>query len=775
MAQSQQKNTGGMGGMWTKLGLANLKQQQLEPLVRRPWAEFAASAIVTCAILAIFQNQPGSQFAMLWASLNLAVSGLCAVAYAHFRTQLQADGSRDSVAIKISLVNVIQGLSWGALFAGLLPHSAGGIQLLLVWCLAALLAAGAFGRWTVPSTAMCLITPIAFGGALGMLFASVEQALLASVAVLMLFAVLTRLVLVTSANMRLQLAEQQTAIANSETLGLLLRDFEKDSGDWLWETDSKGLLARGASSFSRNLSISEYEIQNCDLAGLIDARTQPLSGLARKTLHELFAVGEPFSHEVFAMSTSSGEKFIRLTAKPVEFDNQKPVTWRGVAADVTSEKQSEHKIQQLSMRDVLTGLPNRPYFYETFELDLRNTYGQGLWLMCVDLDGFKAINDRLGHSAGDKVLVALAHRLERFQSKSIKIARLGSDEFGVILHGDLAFVDRTWKAIAKEIAVPLAVNGKNMTVTASVGIAKCSGLQLVSSRIMRMADMALYHAKQEGVGKASYYTEEMDQEDRQKQEFERDFRAALEYDQFTLEYQPICDAANHEVNCYEALVRWRHPRNGIVPPALFIPFAEEAGLIDRLGAWVLRKACEDAMAWPRHISVAVNVSALQFESQKILSATAHALAMSGMAPSRLILELTESALLRNESNTRKMMADLKILGVKMALDDFGTGQSSLYHLQHYSFDTIKIDRSFVCDSAGQTNSTAIIRAIIQLAVELGMNTVAEGIESPAQLDALVKAGVSELQGYYLGRPQPAQALLAQGHVPMRPKMLATGL
>jgi diguanylate cyclase (GGDEF)-like protein len=771
MAQGQM--TGNIRSSFlTKVGLTDLRKQQLEPLVRRPWVEFVAAVVITLAVVSIFRGERGMDFALLWASANLAVNGICALMQLRLRKQLETEADRNKTAIQVSLLNVLQGLSWGFLFVGLLPNSSGGIQLLLVWCLAALLAAAAFSRWTVPATALCLITPIAFGGALGMLMASVEQSLLAALAVLMLFAVLTRLVIVTGASMRLQLAEQQAAIANSETIGLLLRDFERDSSDWLWEINNQGLLTRGANTFAKTLSISDYEIQNCDLAGLIDARTQPLAGLARKTLFQLLETKQPFTHEIFAISTSSGERFIRLTAKPIFNEDNNAGGWRGVAADVTTEKIAERKVEQLSMRDVLTGLPNRPYFYETFEADLRATYGQGLWLMCFDLDGFKAINDEVGHNTGDRVLVAIAHRLEKFQSKSVKIARLSGDEFGAIIHGDLAFVERTWKAIAKEVAVPLVINNRSFDVTISIGIAKCGGLQLVSSRIVRMADLALYRAKQDRSGKACFFNEEMDSEDKQRQEFERDFRAALEHDQFELEYQPICDAQNHEVNCYEALVRWRHPRNGTVPPALFIPLAEETGLIDRLGAWVLRKACEDAMSWPRHIGVSVNVSAIQFESQKVLSATAHALALSGMSPSRLVLELTESALLKNESNTRKIMSDLKILGVKMALDDFGTGQSSLYHLQHYNFDIIKIDRSFVCDSVGQTNSTAIVRAIIQLASELGMNTVAEGVESPAQLEALVKAGCSEVQGYYLGRPQPAAALLAQGHVPARPKLLA---
>jgi diguanylate cyclase (GGDEF)-like protein len=775
MAKGQTKSSG-MLGMLAKIGMADLQRQQLEPMVNRPWAEFLAAVLVTFAIIAVFQNQHGLYFAVLWGSANFVINGICAIVQTRLQKKLELESDRRKTAVQLSTLSLLQGFSWGSLFVGLLPISTGGIQLLLVWCLAAVLAATAFARWTVPAIALCLITPIAAGGALGMYMASVEQAVPAAIAILMLFAVLMRLVSVTGAAMRKQLAEQQLAITNSETISLLLRDFERDSSDWLWETNAQGILVRGASGFAKSLSISDYELQNCDLAGLVDARTQPLSGLARKTLFQLFQSGQPFNSEVFAVSTSNGERFVRLTAKPINFVDGMPKAWRGVAADVTTEKLAERKVEQLSMRDVLTGLPNRPFFYETFEADLRVTYGQGLWLAVFDIDGFKAINDEHGHSVGDRLLVALAHRLERFQSKTVKIARLSGDEFGVIIHGDLPNVERTWRALSKEIAVPFVVNNCTIDITVSIGIAKCSGLQLISSRIVRMADLALYRAKQEGSGKACFFNEEMDQEDQRKQEFERDFRAAMEHDQFELEYQPICDAQNHEVNCYEALVRWRHPRNGTVPPALFIPLAEETGLIDRLGAWVLRKACEDAMSWPKHIGVSVNVSAVQFDSQKVLSATAHALAMSGLAPSRLTLELTESALLKNESNTRKIMSDLKILGVKMALDDFGTGQSSLYHLQHYNFDTIKIDRSFVLDSVGQSNSTvnstAIVRAIIQLAGELGMNTVAEGVESAAQLELLVKAGCSEVQGYYLGRPQPAAALLAQGHIPSRPKLLA---
>jgi diguanylate cyclase (GGDEF)-like protein len=435
----------------------------------------------------------------------------------------------------------------------------------------------------------------------------------------------------------------------------------------------------------------------------------------------------------------------------------------GLAALITVRR-SRNKVKAANVQlthaarhDALTGLVNRSYIRELLAQALQagcNT-GERCALMLIDLDRFKEVNDTLGHWAGDEVLRGVGMRLTDLLPKGSYPARLGGDEFGAVVPiADSAMLAELADKIVDAVAAPFSLGGTHTVVGASVGIA-ISGIDGDTVELLtRNADLALYHAKQTGRGKHSFYAPAMTAEANERRELERDLRKALAEDQFSLMYQPIVDSDGERLVAYEALLRWNHPTRGQVPPSEFIYIAEEAGIIRQIGDWVIRSACREAVSWPEHIKVAINLSAVQVEAEGLISIVLNTLASTGLAPERLEFEVTETVFLRQGPRTKSTLDQLRTIGVSLALDDFGTGYSSLGYLQHADFAKIKIDRSFVKSAAeGCHESIAIIQAIVTLATSLGMTTTAEGVETEVEKALVRGLGCSQLQGFLLGRPE----------------------
>jgi diguanylate cyclase (GGDEF)-like protein len=411
-------------------------------------------------------------------------------------------------------------------------------------------------------------------------------------------------------------------------------------------------------------------------------------------------------------------------------------------------------VQFLALHDGLTGLQNRVSFQEQLIRVLDSCVLGETWVMYLDLDGFKAINDSIGHAMGDKVLQAFAQRLKDCIGTDDLLARIGGDEFAVLAHGARADIDKLWQSVVVAAATVFEIDGHNLHIGASVGIAEVSLKGISSDELMRQADMALYRAKNEGRSTARYFECSMDHALEQRNFIERELRVALVRKEFVLYYQPIYSFKDKKLLGYEALLRWDHVEFGAIAPDVFVPIAEEAGLITELGSWVLHQACKDAMTWPKHVRIAVNVSSLQLKTKRFLAHVTSALAKSGLPANRLELELTESALIENYEMAGQMISDLKKLGVRIALDDFGTGYSSLAYLHQFQFDKIKIDRSFVQAYETRRESAAVVNAVLMLAKELGITTTAEGVETEGQFQALALRGCDQAQGFLLGRPEP---------------------
>jgi diguanylate cyclase (GGDEF)-like protein len=431
----------------------------------------------------------------------------------------------------------------------------------------------------------------------------------------------------------------------------------------------------------------------------------------------------------------------------------------GVIDDVTERKAAAAKIARLAHYDPLTGLPNRTLFREQLERELSFVRrGAQLAVLYLDLDHFKSINDTLGHPVGDELLKAVAARLRGCLRECDLIARLGGDEFAIV-HTQLQH-PKDAEVLAQRLRETVTnaaydLTGHQTTTDVSIGIALSPADGTEIDELVKHADLALYGAKAEGRANYRYFEPAMNARMRQRRGLEIDLRSALANGEFDLHYQPFINLQTESIVGCEALLRWNHPERGMIPPLEFISVAEETGLINAIGDWVLRRACTEAMNWPDHVSVAVNVSPMQFRSPGLALAVAASLAASGLPARRLELEVTESVLMQNNEATLATLHQIRNLGVRISMDDFGTGYSSLSYLRSFPFDKIKIDRSFIGDLAKGDNAVAIVQAILDLAKSLKMTTTAEGVETAAQQSLLQAAGCNEMQGYLFSRPKPA--------------------
>jgi diguanylate cyclase (GGDEF)-like protein len=425
----------------------------------------------------------------------------------------------------------------------------------------------------------------------------------------------------------------------------------------------------------------------------------------------------------------------------------------------TAERaRAEALVNHMAHHDALTLLPNRLLFRENLMQDIaRARPERTIAVLCLDLDNFKNVNDTLGHPIGDVLLKAAAARLLECVDQNDTVARLGGDEFAIVQVAEGQPVAATVLAqqLIDAMAEPFEIEGHSVVIGTSAGIALAPNDGNEPDGLLKNADLALYRAKAEGRGTYRFFEARMDAEMQARRLLEMDLRGALARDEFELHYQPIIDLSTGRPKGLEALLRWRHAERGLVPPGEFIPLAEEIGIITPIGAWVLRQACTDAAGWPADLTIAVNLSPVQFRSKTLVLDVVTALGASGLAAHRLELEITEAVMLQDTEATLATLRQLKELGARISMDDFGTGYSSLSYLRTFPFDKIKIDQSFVRDLASRPESLAIVRAVAGLGSTLGIATTAEGVETLEQLDVVRAEGCTQVQGFLLGKPGPA--------------------
>jgi diguanylate cyclase (GGDEF)-like protein len=436
-----------------------------------------------------------------------------------------------------------------------------------------------------------------------------------------------------------------------------------------------------------------------------------------------------------------------------------------ILGDVTESKRAQERITHLAKYDELTGLANRNHVRERINgmLAAMHKGRNHIAIHLIDLDRFKSINDTLGHPIGDKLLKEVASRLKTVIRPGDMITRFGGDEFVVLQVGTERYQDAKWLAqrLARTLKDPFDIDGHRIDIGASIGIAMAPMDGVDADQLLKKADMALYAAKNGGGGDHRFFALEMEEAAQERRALELDLREALGSEQFHLHFQPLVDLRTGRVTTCEALLRWNHPSRGMVPPSVFIPIAEETGLIIALGEWALLRACFEAAKWPKSVKVAVNLSPVQFRDRGLALQVVSALAKSGLPAQRLELEVTERLLLEDNDGTLAAMEQLKNLGVGISLDDFGTGYSSLNYLRKFPFQKIKIDQSFIAGLAEERDAQAIIGAVAGLGARLDKVVVAEGIETEEQMKQVRAHGCHEGQGHLFGEPMTADAVRTQ--------------
>ncbi len=429
--------------------------------------------------------------------------------------------------------------------------------------------------------------------------------------------------------------------------------------------------------------------------------------------------------------------------------------WVGTHEDITERRKAEAQIVHMARHDALTGLPNRTLFHERLDQALAFLgRSQECAVLCLDVDHFKDVNDTFGHPAGDFVLQTVAARLQACVREVDTVTRLGGDEFAILLvNTDTpAGTHDAAQRIIRALREPIRFHGNTIMSGTSVGIALAPQDGDTPSKLLKNADLALYRAKSEARGTYRFFEADMDARVQARMALAQELRQAMHDRALSIVYQPVFNIEQQMIASFEALLRWDHPTYGLISPNEFIPVAEETGLILELGAWVLRRACCEAVQWPSSVRVSVNLSAAQFKSHSLIATVQTALDKSGLAPERLELEITESVLLSKHRDTLAMLRSLRGMGVSIAMDDFGTGYSSLSYLRNFPFNKIKVDQSFIQGISEQDESVAIIRAIVSLGRSLGMATTAEGVETEQQLEQLRREGCTEVQGFLLSHP-----------------------
>jgi len=557
-------------------------------------------------------------------------------------------------------------------------------------------------------------------------------------------------------------AQEETRPQSTRAEGLLA-EFESSEKGWFWETDREGALCYISDSVANAVGREPRDLLERPFTDLISTETADGSATSERTLGFYLSSHVAFQ-DLIVRAKTKNEIWWSISGRPVHDDIGRFFGFRGFASDLTKMRQSEVELDRLARQDALTGLANRQALRRALDDALvsavRRKHRCSMFLL--DLDRFKAVNDTLGHPAGDTLLRLVALRLREVIGDAGQVGRLGGDEFEVVLPStsDKRELSRLAQGIIESLSRPYTINGTAVSIGASVGIVTSDYDDRTSDDLMRDADLALYAAKAAGKGCFRFFAAEMHEAARQRQLMESDLRVALEKDQLRVVYQPSVDALSEEVTGFEALIRWQHPERGPVSPAEFIPLAEEIGLINEIGEWVLRTACAEAAKWPTNITVAVNLSPVQFKSPALPTMVRMVLSETDLPAKRLELEITEGVFLSNDSHVDEMITSLKAIGLKLALDDFGTGYSSLSYLLRVPFDKIKVDQSFVRGASDpESRNAALIRAMVGLASDLKMQTTAEGVETQDELMLVRSLGCSLVQGYYFGKPMPAEEAL----------------
>lgn len=737
---------------------ARLRGLQYPHLAHGNVYRLLCQAIAAGLVIYMFRGASEPVVQAVWA-VSLAI----ALAFNMQITRSLADADRRTMEIsefskhRTSMLAI--GLVWSIPFFGfgLLGDP---VQLLTLWAIVAALIVGS-ALLLAAAPLGTILFALTTGAAAAVSLALSGQYVM--VAVIMLFVGVVVFGIVSSARTFLEARiAEASVLEKDEVVSLLLREFEENQADWLWQVDTARRVRTASPRFSFALGKTPEEVNGKSFLQLISGQNWE-AGQLDPSLHDLaerMKQRESFSNLIVQVSIGSTERWWELSGTPMLDESGAYVGFRGVGSDVTEQRESNEKIAYLARYDTLTELPNRLMLNEGLGEALR--YAQQWRTRCaflmIDLDRFKAVNDSLGHLVGDRLLAEVSRRLMAVVSENELVGRLGGDEFAIVIRdaGEVGYVEKMGRKVIDTLSKPYNIDHHVLYVGASVGSAVGPRDGSTVEDIMRNSDLALYAAKDEGGGEQFRYEPALHASAEERRRLEFSLRHAIDRNELVLNFQPVVDAFKENVVSFEALLRWNSEEHGFVSPAKFVPLAEETRLIVPIGEWVLEQACFEAVNWPAHIRIAVNVSGEQLVEPDFASVVVRALANSGLPAQRLEIEVTESIFLNDADLARKALEEIMALGCSVALDDFGTGYSSLGYLRKLRFSTIKVDRSFVQGAAMQhPESLAIIRAVVAMADSLEMSTTAEGVETAEEAEMIRQLGCKKIQGYYFGRPMPA--------------------
>jgi diguanylate cyclase (GGDEF)-like protein/PAS domain S-box-containing protein len=544
-----------------------------------------------------------------------------------------------------------------------------------------------------------------------------------------------------------QLKTNAAVGSQSESSSLLLQEYEQRGVGWLWQVDAENRVSYISSRMTALLGRPANQLLGHSLPSLLGGHAE----LGRKLLDQ-----EAFGNLEMELETSRGPRWISISGDPIIDTAGRFEGFRGVGSDITEIRQTQERLTHLANVDVLSGLPNRGRVRQLLGEALRTATADShaCAIMFLDLDGFKPVNDTFGHPKGDAVLRAVAKRLTDQVAHDGVVGRMGGDEFAIVIPDaqSRTKVEQMADRIIQTIKDPYDIDGTNIRIGVSIGCAFGPMDGATVDDLILKADLALYQAKDAGRGCARYFSSELQSEQEDRIRMEADLRAAVASKQFHLAFQPLINAKSQKLIGFEALIRWTHPKRGNVPPNVFIPVAEEIGLMTAIGDWVIDEACRAAASWPQHISVALNVSPKQIVMPALPNTVSEALARHRVQGNRIELEVTEGVFLGDNGPTLDVLKRLRALGVGIALDDFGTGYSSIGYLNKAIFHKLKIDGSFVREAGSRQENVAIIQSIVQLAKSFRMTVTAEGVETAEDFERMRELGCDVIQGYLFGKP-----------------------
>ena len=535
--------------------------------------------------------------------------------------------------------------------------------------------------------------------------------------------------------------------SQSESASLLLQEYEQRGVGWLWQVDNENRVSYISSRMTALLGRPSASILGHSLPSLLGGNAE----LGRVLLGK-----QPFNNLEMELKTARGPRWMSIAGDPIIDTAGRFEGFRGVGSDITEVRQTQERLTHLANMDVLSGLPNRGRVRQLLGEALRVATSGNVpcAIMFLDLDGFKPVNDTFGHPKGDAVLQAVAKRLCDEVGGDGHVGRMGGDEFAIVISDaqSRTLVEGLADRIIRAIAEPYVIDQTEIRIGVSIGCAFGPIDGATVDDLILKADLALYEAKGAGRGVAKYFSSELQSEQEDRVQLETDLRNAIASKQFHLMYQPLVNAKTQKLVGFEALIRWNHPRRGFIPPPVFIPVAEECGLMMMLGEWVIEESIRAAASWPEPITVAINISPKQIVAPSLPNIVSQALSRYKVPGNRIELEVTEGIFLGDSNTTLDVMKRLRALGVGIALDDFGTGYSSIGYLNKAVFHKLKIDGSFVREAGTRPENVAIIQSIVQLAKSFRMSVTAEGVETAEDFERMRDLGCDTIQGYLFGRP-----------------------